>query len=67
MNTTTDFDDVPFVNEECGDTMWDETLLNQLNATTFSQESTRLTSTVETTIPQTREGDASLNEVQETE
>lgn len=23
-------DDMPFVNEECGDTMWDEAVLNQL-------------------------------------
>lgn len=30
MDPTDTFDDVPFVNEECGDTMWDEAVLNQL-------------------------------------
>ena len=25
-------DELPFVREECGDTMWDETILNQLIA-----------------------------------
>ena len=32
MKPTDEFDDVPFVNEECGDTMWDETVLNQLTS-----------------------------------
>ena len=30
MEPTESDDDLPFVNEECGDTMWDETLLSQL-------------------------------------
>lgn len=30
MNITDEFDDTPFVNEECGDTMWDEATLKQL-------------------------------------
>jgi nuclear transport factor 2 (NTF2) superfamily protein len=30
MTAINDSDDVPFVNEECGDTMWDETILNQI-------------------------------------
>lgn len=30
MNKLSDFEDVPFVNEECGDTMWDEAMLDQL-------------------------------------
>lgn len=67
MNTTSDFDDVPFVNEECGDTMWDETLLNQLNQTTSSQESTRLRATVEASDPETGKGDDRQNDEQKTE
>jgi uncharacterized protein len=37
MNTTNDFDDVPFVREECGDTMWDEDVLNQLTTNMIPQ------------------------------
>ncbi len=37
MNKLTDLEDVPFVNEECGDTMWDEAQLNQLTGSTSSQ------------------------------
>lgn len=30
MNTPDEIEETPFVNEECGDTMWDEETLNQL-------------------------------------
>lgn len=38
MNKLTDLEDVPFVNEECGDTMWDEAMLDQLTASTANQQ-----------------------------
>ncbi|QMW04214.1 hypothetical protein [Spirosoma foliorum] len=38
MNKLTDEDDVPFVKEECGDTMWDEAMLDQLTESTTSQQ-----------------------------
>jgi hypothetical protein len=38
MNKIIDLEDVPFVNEECGDTMWDESRLDQLTESTTSQQ-----------------------------
>ena len=38
MNNQTDLENVPFVNEECGDTMWDEARLDQLTESTGSQQ-----------------------------
>ncbi|QMW04941.1 hypothetical protein [Spirosoma foliorum] len=36
-NKFTDLDDAPFVNEECGDTMWDESILDRLTESTTNQ------------------------------